>query len=385
MRLFVRRLARILGVQTIAAAIALGGTVAAQQRPPSPEAAALASGWGLLARGEAAGAASVAVQQLTRDPHSAAALVLLVDAEIARSGPSAALDAYDRWIGRRRLDDAHVLRRIARALLQEIAVKQANSKARVAALSALAADGDREAAARLEEASAAAQFAETRSLAAMGNERAVDRLLSQLAAMPGSKTALIDALGDSGSRKAVPPLRALLKDPNDTNRAAAADALGRLAAADAIQDLRPLLNDASFPVKVKAAGALLKLNDSSGIGFLNELAGSEHAAIRLVAARELAPQPDASWQNLVRSLATDTDPVVRLGAARLIAPYDRTLAESVIQELMRSDNVGVREAASDALVEGVASDFKTLRGLLHATDPLVQIKAADRILEITRS
>jgi HEAT repeat protein len=385
--MFFRRFARNLGVHLIAAALTLSAAsiAVAQQRSPSGEAAVLANGWGLLARGDATGAAAIAVQQLTRDPQSAAALVLLVDAEIQRSGAPAALDAYEKWVGTRRLDDAHVLRRIARALLQDIARKQANPKARVNALSALAADGDVEAAARLEEGSAAAQFVETRSLAALGNERAVERLIQQLAAMPGSKTALIDALGDSGSRKAIPPLRALLKDPNDTNRASAADALGRLGATDAINDLRPLLNDPSFPVKVEAAGALLRLNDSSGLGFLMQIAASEHAAIRLVAARELSARPDASWQSLVRSLTSDSDPVVRLGAARLIAPYDTTLANNVLDDLMRSDNVGVREAASDALAEGVASDFKTLRRLLRSADLLAQVNAAARILEITRA
>jgi len=77
--------------------------------------------------------------------------------------------------------------------------------------------------------------------------------------------------------------------------------------------------------------------------------------------------------------------VVRLGAARLIAPYDTTLANSVLDDLMRSDNVGVREAASDALAEGVASDFKTLRRLLRSADLLAQVNAAARILEITRA
>ena len=82
--------------------------------------------------------------------------------------------------------------------------------------------------------------------------------------MPGSKGPIIEALAGSGSQLAVPPLRALLTDQNDLNRAAAAEGLGRLGAREAIPQLRTLLNDPIFTVKLQAAGALFRLNDSSG-------------------------------------------------------------------------------------------------------------------------
>ena len=336
-------------------------------------------------QGDAPGAANVAAQQLARDPYNVAALVLLVDAELTRGGSTAGLGAYEKWLGNRRLDNGHALRRVARNLLLEAGdSKQPNAVARLEALKALAADGDLNAAAQLEQAATPTRIAETRALASIGNERAVKTLIGQLSKFPG-KTPIIEALGESGSQEAVPHLKPLLSDPNDMHRAAAAEALGRLGARDAANQLKQLLKDPHFTVRMKAAGALIRLNDMSGLALLTELAASEHAGVRVAAARELASQPDGAWQALVRSLTTDPDPAVRLEAARLIAPYDQPLASSVVEALMRDPNVGIREAASDVLVQRVASDFATLRRLLRSGDPLVRVRAAGRILEITRS
>ena len=355
------------------------------QAPARSEAAMLADGWALLAKGDSGGAAALASQAMARDPFSSAALVLAVEAELLRGGSAAALTVYEKWLGNRKLDDAHVLRRIARTVVVEAAgAKQPNVTARLAALTALAADGDREASATLEQAAFTGRFGETRALASMGDERAVNILIAQLGATPGAKGPLIDALAESGSKLAVPHLRALLLDANDLNRSSAADALGRMGATEAIPQLRKLLNDPVFPVKLKAAGALYRLNDSSGLPLLTELTQSEHAAVRVAAARELASQPDTVWQGLVRNLANDPDPVVRLDAARLIAPYDHQLAKSVLDGLMRDANIAVQEEASRVLVERVAGDFATLRVMMRSGNVAVRVKAAGRILELTR-
>ncbi len=362
-----------------------GGAAALQaQAPPATEAALLADGWFHLAKGDAAGAAQVALAAMSRDPHSTAALVLAVDADLARGGASMALDTYERWLGGRRLDEAHVLRRVAHALLVDASTtQQPNVAARIEALRALAADGDADASAALEQAAFSGAFGEARALAAIGNERAVNVLIAQLGPAV-NKTPIIDALGSSGSKLAVRPLIGVLSDPKDIHRGAAADALGRLDAVEAIPQLRKLLDDPFFFVKLKAAGALFRLNDSSGLPLLMELSQSEHAAGRIAAAREMASQPDASWQGLVRNLTGDPDPVVRLEAAKLMAPYDQALAKQEVDALMRDDNLAVREAASGALVDRIATDFATLRKLLRSGDVAVRVKAAGRTLELTR-
>lgn len=353
------------------------------QASPASEEAVLADGWSRLAKGDAAGAAQDASRVLAANPLSVAAAALAVEAGLASGGSKAGIDAYDRWMAARHLNDGYVLRQVARAVLVEISQKTQDLTAKLEALRALAADGDREAAASLESASAAGGFAQTRELAANGDENAVKRLIARLASTP-AKAPIIDALVQSGSRLAVAPLIGLLSDPSDINRAAAADALGRLGATDAIPQLQPLLKDPVFAVKLKAAGALYALNDSSGLAFLNEVATSEHSAIRVAAEAELASHPDAGWQGMVRDLTADPDPVVRMQAAKLIAPYDQPLAKRILDELMRSDNVGIREAASEAIVGQVASDFATLRQLLLSADDRVRVQASNRILELTR-
>jgi HEAT repeat protein len=358
---------------------------AAQDAPPTtPESTAIARGWAMLAKGDAAAAANIASQELSRNQHSTPALILGVEADLTRGGADGGLTTYERWLGSRKVEEAYVLRRIARTMLVESTVKQPNTKARLDALAALSADGDLAAAAALEKAAASNGFGEARALAELGNERAVNLLIAQLKSTPGSKARIIEALADSGSPLAVPHLRALLTDQNDVNRAAAAEGLGKLVAREAIPQLRPLLNDPIFTVKLQAAGALFRLNDSSGLSILMELTGSEHAAIRLAAAKQLAPQPDAGWQSMVRTLTNDPDPMVRLEAARLIAPYDQPLASSVLEALMRDGNIGIREAASTVFVERVAGDFRALRGLLRSGDVGVRVQAAARILELTR-
>jgi HEAT repeat protein len=356
---------------------------AAAQDEVAARAVRLAEGWAALGKGDAATASRVAWQELGRDSASVGALSLAVEADLTK-GASAGLATYEKWLGSRRVDSPYILRRLSRVALVEASGKQPNAAARLDALKALAADGDANAAAELEQAFAANRFAETRVLASIGSERAVKQLIAQLASMPGSKTPIIDALGQSRSKLAVPPLRALLTDPNDLNRSAAVEALGRLGATDAIPQMQALLNDPVFTVKLKAAGALVRLNDATGLPFLNELMSSEHAGIRVAAAQELESRPDAAWQGLVRSLTSDPDPLVRVQAARLIAPYDLALANTVLDGLMRDNNIAIREAASAVLVERVASDFASLRALLHSADLTVRVKAAARVLELTR-
>jgi HEAT repeat protein len=358
------------------------GTGAAQDEVGA-RATRLAEGWAALGKGDAAAASRIAWQELGRDPASVGALSLAVEADLQK-GSTAGLATYEKWLGSRRVDSPYILRRLSRVLLVEASGKQPNVAARLEALKALAADGDAAAAAELEQALTSGRLAETRVLASMGSERAIKQLIAQLTAMPGSKTPIIEALGQSKSKLAVPPLKTLLSDANDLNRASAAEALSRLGATDAVPQIQALLNDPVFTVKLKAAGALVRLNDTTGLPFLSELMSSEHAGIRIAAAQELESRPDAAWQGLVRSLANDPDPLVRVQAARLIAPYDLQLASTVLDGLMRDSNIAIREAASGVVVERVAADFASLRSLLHSGDLMVRVKASARVLELTR-
>lgn len=363
----------------------------AQSAPPPQaaipeEAALLAQGWTKLAAGDAGAAAEIAAEALGLFPASPAALLLVVDADIARAGSLAALSSYEAWLGGKRLDAAYVLRRIARAALREAAAGT-EARPRLAALRILAADKDTDAIATLTQASSQGQMTETVELARLGQERAVRALIGQLQAPIGHRATVIEALGDSRSRLAVAPLTKLLSDNDVTTRALAASALGRLGATEAVPALRPLLADEKqiFPVRFAAAGALHRLSDPSGTIFLQQIvADNPHSQVRINAAQQLAATGDTSWQPVVRSLAGDRDPTVRLGVSRLLAPYDQPLAQSLLEALLLDQNLVVRELASAALAGQVAADFATLRRLLRGAEAVMRVAAAGRILELTR-
>jgi len=345
--------------------------------------AALAEGWAALAAGDTAKAGRAADRAMNETPRSAAAVALAVEVDVARGGKVAGLDTYERWLAGRRVDDAYVLRRIAQAHLRAIA-RTPKVPGYVEALKALAADGDADAGTELASAMASGNPQASAALAATGNRPAIEALITRLQGPGGNKLAVIDALAESRSALAVPPLVQLLRDPREEHRAAAADALGRMGAATAVPQIKALMTDPVPPVRIAAAGALYRLQDFSGVNMLEELLNSEHASARLSAAEIMAGTPPPSWQGIVKALLTEPDEGVQLGAARLIAPYDPQAAAETLERLGRSENLTVREEAARAYMKRVAGDFASLRRYLRSQDTVASVRAADRILELTR-
>jgi HEAT repeat protein len=118
--------------------------------------------------------------------------------------------------------------------------------------------------------------------------------------------------------------------------------------------------------------------------FLHELETSEHAMVRVTALEALSVDPNQTSVSSVLSLLQDPDPQVRLAAASLAAPYDLAAAQRAIEGLLTDGNIAIREAASKVYVEQVASDFAVLRRFLHATDLVTRVRAAGRVLALTR-
>jgi HEAT repeat protein len=361
---------------------------AAQSSPRTttgdPDAASIARGWTLLVSGDKAEASKVVMQLVTRYPRSTAVLALAIEVEVARGGAFAGLEAYERWLGSRAVEDAYAVRRVARALLREIASDDKDRATRFAAIEALIADGDTDAAALLPPADAAAPVEVAARASAEGNAAAVDALIAQ-ANQPGpARRVAIVALGRSRSPRATAALVGALDDSDAVVRAASAEALGTLRAATAIPRLKPLLDDAVVTVRLAAAGSLLTMNDSSGMPLLRQLQGSEHAAVRVAAARAAASAPSAEWLGVVRDLTRDLDPDVRRQAAELIAPYDPVLAKTTIDPLLADANPAMRQAAADTYVRHVTADYAVLRRFLRDADHETRVRAADRVLELTR-
>src|SRR5688500_17703349 len=113
----------------VAAAIVLAAGAATHTQVPtmpssairSDEAGSVASGWAMIMEGKHAEASQLAAQVLARIPRSVPGLSLLIEADIARGGASTALASYEAWLGNRTLEEPGILRRIARAMLQEFA------------------------------------------------------------------------------------------------------------------------------------------------------------------------------------------------------------------------------------------------------------------------
>jgi HEAT repeat protein len=353
-------------------------------RPVSDETAQLANGWGLLASGRVAEAAALGARLTGEYPRSVAALVFAVEAEIARAGSSAGLAEYEQWMTRHTTEEFGVLRRIAHALLEEISRQPRNPTARLEALRLLAADGDSTAAQTLTDAANSGGPAETRALAELGNEKAVQTLITALTSGTQNKLTTIQALGASGSPLAAQPLLAVLQDTRPELRGEAADALGHINAPGVVEHLRAALRDPSPYVRVKAAAGLYRLGDPGGASILQQLSTAEAASDRLTAAKALSVRPDAAWLTLVRHLTEAKEPDVRLEAARLLAPQDPAAAQAVFERLAVDPNLAIREDASRAAAATLTGDFTRLRVLLRNTDRLTRVRAAGRILELTR-
>ncbi len=367
-------------------AFAATAVVSGRQRSasPSPETATLSQGWTALAGGDVSRAAALASQALVDFPQSPAVLSFAVETDLARGGRLAGLDTYERWLGQKKVDAPYVLRRIALAHLRASGSERQAGPARIEALKALVADGDPEAQRTLSTDASSGGIAETTALASAGDKRAVNALIGQLGSPNANRAMVIRALAETGSTQAIEPLLGMLRDERPDVRAAAAEALGRLGARDAVDRIKPLLEDSTSMVRLAAAGALYRLDDMSGLPFLQSLLNSQYPAVRLGAADVMSSHPDAQWQAVTRELTQESDPIVRLGGARLIAPYDRELAASTLQSLLEDGNMAIREEAGRILSQNVANDFASLRRLLRSADRLSSVRAAARIVELTR-
>ena len=158
-------------------------------RPPigatvSEESMLVYQGWALIASGDVSKASRHASDLLEKFPRSCPVLALAVEADILRSGALAGLDVYDRWLGKRTVEDAYALRRIARAFLWTSARNR--DAAASESLQFLATDGDVEARLELTRRAYGGSLPDAKALAAL-DEGAVRFLIGALGTTKGSK------------------------------------------------------------------------------------------------------------------------------------------------------------------------------------------------------
>lgn len=375
-------------VSACALVLTLGiAPAAAAQRavaPPQTERQLLAGGWAALSAGRAAEAQDVArrLLKLKGSRTSAAVITFVVEAALADAGPVEALRAYEAWLGGRGVEAAYPLRQIAAAALQAAAAG-ADSAARAEALHMLAADGNAEAREAAAKGVKDGQSAHVFAAAAAGDETAVAALV-ELVQSGRANIRATEALAESRHPRAVPVLIDILSRQDDDMRGPAAAALAAMGAREAIPALQALLAQPVGPLRFAAAAALLRLGDSSGLEVLKGAAASPHSGVRAGAAEALAGQPDAEWRVIVEDLAADPDPLIRLRAARLLVGTDPARATTLLESLRADENPAIRQLAARSLVAVMGDDLRVLRRLLGDVNATVRVRAAGRILALTR-
>jgi len=351
-----------------------------------PEAAEIASGWTQLVQGQIDQAAARAAKVLESNPRNGAALLLAVEAEIVRVGALGGLTAYERWLGSRTLEEPAAVRRVAIAVLREQAGLHLEPSLRFYALKALADDGDRWAAEQLAQVAEQPGIATTRALASLGDETAVKKLLAERIDGAGQTVITIDALGESGSRVAVTTLVEYLKDPRMEVRGAALMALRRIGSTEAFSAVKPLLQDRNAYVRAQAAATLYRGGDESGLPVLQQLLADPSPGSRVVALEGMSSRPDATWLAAVRELTSSADLEARAAAAGLLAPHDPEAATRVLEGLMADGNPAIRELAAQLAGDTAiaTSNLASLRRYLKGPAPRARVRAASRILTVTR-
>ena len=354
---------------------------------PVAEAAAIAQYWVLIAEGKFDEAAKTVGALAARYPRNVAVLTLIVETDIASRGATTALTSYEAWIGSRENEEPGVLRRIARGVLYEWARQASDTDARNEALKVLADDGDAEAVAAIARLREARTESGLRLAVRTGDAEAIDRVAERIRLGSGLRLRDLQLLAESKSARAVPVLAEMLKDQQPENRAEAARALGNIEGAESENALVPALSDPHGLVRISASAALFKKGNFSGAAILREMAADpnpKHGSVRRTAAQYMASRPDEEWKALVRGLLNDEDPTVRLDAAVMLAPYDKAAAQPVIDALRNDPNPAIREMLQQIEADQPTSNLPTLRGLMRRGAALVRIRAAARILALTR-
>jgi HEAT repeat protein len=366
-------------------------------RAGATEASAIAAGWSALAAGRYDDAIRTADALLAKTPSHHGALELKVEA-LSATQPLVALDAYEQWLGRTRIEDVFILTPIARGTLEQIAAGTDQALQRLA-FRRLADSGDARAAVRLQEMLKGSGVTDLQR-AMDGDPAAAARLVEPKAAMGLPPQALAKVLPAAGPA-AVPMLRSLLKHPAAPVRMEAALSLGKLNAVDAIPDLKAMMADPELRSYV--AVALARLGDADGETVVQELLQSPVYDMRLLGAQAYEGKGPGPWVQALMPALQDPNGLTRVRAAEMLAPVAPEAARPVLVEAARDSNPVVRadvmrvlertelfspaDQPIDPSSNAKSSDSQglaTLRRLLRDPDAITRLSAAGSILALVR-
>jgi HEAT repeat protein len=359
--------------------------------------AVIGNGWSALGAGRADDAVKAADTVLARKAGDHRAVDLKIEA-LSSSQPLRALDAYETWLSRTRIEDVFLLAPIARGTLEQVAAG-ADPVLQKLALRRLADSGDARAGARLLEMSKGAGVTDLQR-ALDGDAAAATRLIQSKAVLQLPPHTLARVLPAAGAA-AVPTLRGLLKHPAAPVRMEAALSLGKLGATDAIPELKALMGDPE--VRSYAAVALTRLGDADGEQVVQELLQSPVLDLRVLGAQAYEGK-EGPWVQALMPALKDPNGLTRVRAAELLAPVAPEAARPVLLEAAKDPNPVVRadvmrilertemtspptEPGADT-IPGANPDGRqglaTLRQLLRDADPTTRLYAAGAILNFVR-
>jgi HEAT repeat protein len=341
--------------------------------------AALARGWNALAGGKPEAAIAAADAILKTRPWDHGALLLKIDA-LSGTSPVKALDAYEAWLGARRVDDLGLLEPIAGATLRELSAHN-DQVIRLEALRQLTACGSTSARAAL--VNAQANVVADAELVKLGDANALERLKTGAAAEGVNKPAIANALASAGAA-GLPTLIKLSSAPDVTTRIAAIGALAKMRAEPARGALQRGMTDSDPMVRAWSAVGLARLQDAAGLAQVDKMLNSNVPDLQLLAA-EAWDGESGPWVAALRPLLANRDGLVRFQAARLMAPIDPDAARQVFSEGLSDANPVVRVESARLVAQTAGErpdslDLPRLRQMLRTSDATIRLTAAVAIL-----
>ena len=207
--------------------------------------------------------------------------------------------------------------------------------------------------------------AAARALSVRG-ERGVDVLISALAADDVDVRCIAAAaLGETGNRRAVTPLSALLDRDGDAASVVApvvASALGAIGSPAALPALDRLLDDPRVGVRQAAIGAINSVANDATQSLAARLLVDPSAFRREAGAKIAGYFGFAACADAMLALCHDGDEAVRRAAVEHLSLLSDPRAEEILTEALRDECPSIRAAAAKALA---TFDAPGIEGLLE--------------------
>ena len=183
---------------------------------------------------------------------------------------------------------------------------------------------------------------------------------------------------------AVKPLLWSLEYDDEYGRAEAALALGKLGSKRAVDPLCACLKDGALGVRQAAAKAVGEIRDARAVGPLIAVLGDSNVLTRGAAAEALGRIGDPSVGPLIAALGA-ADRLVRQAAAEALGKTGDPRAVQPLIDALKDGERPVRQSAADALCEIGAGAVRPLLGALSDGEEHVRMHAARALVALYES